>query len=123
MEVGIREPRDSLNKHVAQVRNGQTIAATDHGKPVARLVPVEQYPKLEIMIADGFGHALSGREASSPTSGGRRSDDERSRRTAATMIAYVDTSSRSVILYSKWCALSRESSGCADMTPSTVLPH
>jgi len=75
------------------------------------------------MIADGFGHALSGREASSPTSGGRRSDDERSRRTAATMIAYVDTSSRSVILYSKWCALSRESSGCADMTPSTVLPH
>ena len=42
MEIGIRELRDRLSKHLAQVRDGRTITVTDHGQPIARIVPVDQ---------------------------------------------------------------------------------
>jgi prevent-host-death family protein len=38
MEIGIRELRDGLSKHLAAVRSGRTVTVTDHGKPVARIV-------------------------------------------------------------------------------------
>ncbi len=37
--VGVRELRDSLSRHLASVRDGAEITVTDHGKPVARIVP------------------------------------------------------------------------------------
>jgi prevent-host-death family protein len=37
--VGVRELRDGLSRHLARVREGTEITITDHGKPVARLVP------------------------------------------------------------------------------------
>lgn len=54
MEVGVRELRDGLSRHLAIVREGHTITVTDHGRPVARIVPVGVPTKLEQLIAAGL---------------------------------------------------------------------
>jgi prevent-host-death family protein len=53
MDVGVRELRDGLSRHLASVREGHTITVTDHGRPVARIVPVGVPTKLEQLIAEG----------------------------------------------------------------------
>lgn len=53
MDVGVRELRDGLSRHLATVREGHTITVTDHGRPVARIIPVGVPTKLEQLIADG----------------------------------------------------------------------
>lgn len=53
MDIGIRELRDGLSRHLATVREGHTITVTDHGRPVARIVPVSVPTKLEQLIAEG----------------------------------------------------------------------
>ncbi len=53
MNIGVRELRDNLSRHLAEVREGHTITVTDHGKPVARIVPVDQPTALERLIAEG----------------------------------------------------------------------
>jgi prevent-host-death family protein len=52
--IGIRELRDGLSKHIADVRQGATITVTDHGMPVARIVPVEAPTTLEQLIGEGI---------------------------------------------------------------------
>ena len=51
--IGIRELRDGLSKHIAEVRDGATITVTDHGTPVARIIPIGAPTALEQLIADG----------------------------------------------------------------------
>lgn len=51
-EIGIRELRDHLSQHLTEVREGHSLTITDHGKPVARLVPAGQ-TTLERLIAEG----------------------------------------------------------------------
>jgi prevent-host-death family protein len=51
--VGIKELRDGLSRHLAEVRAGRTVTVTDHGRPVARIVPVGQPTALERLIAEG----------------------------------------------------------------------
>lgn len=41
VEVGIRELRLNLSRYVARVRTGTEVIVTDHGRPVARLGPIE----------------------------------------------------------------------------------
>ncbi|MBS46043.1 MAG: prevent-host-death protein [Nocardioides sp.] len=53
MDIGVRELRDGLSRHLASVRDGHTITVTDHGRPVARIVPVGVPTKLEQLIAEG----------------------------------------------------------------------
>jgi prevent-host-death family protein len=53
MEIGIRELRDHLSKHLASVRSGRTVTITDHGQPVARIVPVGRLTRLEQLRAEG----------------------------------------------------------------------
>ena len=53
MDVGVRELRDGLSRHLASVRDGHTITVTDHGRPIARIVPVGVPTKLEQLIAEG----------------------------------------------------------------------
>jgi prevent-host-death family protein len=53
MDVGVRELRDRLSHHLASVKEGHSITVTDHGRPVARIVPVDGPTRLEILIADG----------------------------------------------------------------------
>jgi prevent-host-death family protein len=51
--VGIRELRDGLSRHLADVRAGRTVTVTDHGRPIARIVPVDQPDLLQELIAEG----------------------------------------------------------------------
>jgi prevent-host-death family protein len=41
MEVGVRELRSHLSAHLQRVKAGQTVVVTEHGRPVAKLIPVE----------------------------------------------------------------------------------
>lgn len=40
--VGIRELKSTLSECVREVRAGRTIVVTDHGQPVARIIPETQ---------------------------------------------------------------------------------
>lgn len=53
MEIGVRELRDQLSRYLAQVRDGRTVTVTDHGRPIARIVPVERPTKLEQLREEG----------------------------------------------------------------------
>ena len=53
MEIGIEELRDGLSRRLADVRAGHTITITDHGRPIARIVPVGRPNMLEQLVAEG----------------------------------------------------------------------
>ncbi|MGV9835957.1 type II toxin-antitoxin system Phd/YefM family antitoxin [Nocardia niigatensis] len=67
MDVGIRELRDSLSRHLAEVRSGRTITITDHGRPIARIVPVEQPTRLEQLRTEGRIQAARKKKQPAPT--------------------------------------------------------
>ena len=66
MEIGIRELRDGLSKHLAEVRQGRTVTVTDHGRPIARIVPVEQPSRLERLRAEGRVQPATKRKRPAP---------------------------------------------------------
>jgi prevent-host-death family protein len=37
--IGIRELRSKLSEYVREVKAGETIVVTEHGRPVARIIP------------------------------------------------------------------------------------
>lgn len=53
MDVGIRELRNGLSRHLARVKEGHTVVVTEHGKVVARIVPAGAPTRLEQLIAEG----------------------------------------------------------------------
>jgi len=64
--IGIRELRDALSKHLAAVRNGATITVTDHGRAVARIVPVGEPTALDRLIAEGVVQLPARRKRPAP---------------------------------------------------------
>jgi prevent-host-death family protein len=66
VDIGIRELRDGLSRHLAQVREGRTITVTDHGKSVARIVPVDRPTALERLVAEGKVRPASRRKRAAP---------------------------------------------------------
>jgi prevent-host-death family protein len=64
--VGIRELRDGLSGFLAAVRSGRTITVTDHGRPVARIVPVTGPTPLERLVAEGLVQPAQQRRRSLP---------------------------------------------------------
>jgi len=44
-EIGVRELNQQTSKVLRRVRAGEDIVITEHGRPVARLVPVTDEPK------------------------------------------------------------------------------
>lgn len=54
MEVGVRALRDGLSKHLAEVRKGHTVTVTEHGRAVARIVPVDGPTALERLTTEGL---------------------------------------------------------------------
>lgn len=54
MEAGVRELRDHLSRYLELVREGTEVTVTDHGKAVARLVPLDQPRPLDRLIAEGL---------------------------------------------------------------------
>lgn len=67
MDVGIRELRDGLSRFLAEVRGGQTITVTDHGKPIAQIGPVSVPTALERLIAEGRVTPAKRRKRPAPT--------------------------------------------------------
>lgn len=53
MDVGIRDLKNNLSRHLKSVQDGNAITVTDHGKPIARIEPVDHLSPLDQMIADG----------------------------------------------------------------------
>jgi prevent-host-death family protein len=66
MEIGIRELRDGLSKHLADVRRGATVTVTDHGRPIARIVPVDRPNRLEQLRAEGRVRPAARRKRPAP---------------------------------------------------------
>lgn len=52
MEVGVRQLRDALSRHLVSVQEGRTLTVTDHGRPIARIIPVSP-TRLEVLQAEG----------------------------------------------------------------------
>jgi len=52
-QMGIRELRNNLPAVIKRVRGGEGIEVTDHGHPVARLVPIHVRSQYEQMVAEG----------------------------------------------------------------------
>jgi prevent-host-death family protein len=52
-QVGIRELRDNVSVVLRRVAAGEAIEVTDHGHPIARLVPVRYRNALDQMVAEG----------------------------------------------------------------------
>lgn len=53
MDVSIRELRAGLSRYVARVKDGEEIVVTDHGKAVAKLVPLNGERKIDRLIREG----------------------------------------------------------------------
>jgi prevent-host-death family protein len=51
--VGVRQLRDGLSRYLAEVRAGHTVTITDHGRPIARIVPVDEPIPLERLTSEG----------------------------------------------------------------------
>ena len=64
--VGIRQLRAGLSRYLAEVRAGHTITVTDHGRPIARIVPVDEPSPLERLIAEGLVQPARQRTRSAP---------------------------------------------------------
>lgn len=57
-EVGIRELRDQLSRYLGRVRDrGEEIVVTDHGHPIAYIVPRPRSDRLQELIAEGRARA------------------------------------------------------------------
>ena len=53
VEIGIRELRADLSRLVKRVHAGEELVVTDHGRPVARLVPIHGERKIDRLIREG----------------------------------------------------------------------
>lgn len=67
MEAGVRELRDHLSRYLELVRDGNEVTVTDHGRAVARLVPLDHARPLDRLIAEGL--VTPGRIVKRPRSG------------------------------------------------------
>jgi prevent-host-death family protein len=54
--VGVRELRQNLSKYLDRVKAGEDLVVTEHGREVARLVPVDAGAYAE--LAAGFGASV-----------------------------------------------------------------
>ena len=50
--VGVREFRDGLSRYLSQIKEGETLTVTEHGRPIARIAPVGD-SVLDRLIAEG----------------------------------------------------------------------
>jgi prevent-host-death family protein len=54
MEVGVRDLRDNLSRHLDRVRHGEEIVVTDRGRAIARVLPIGAPRALDRLVADGL---------------------------------------------------------------------
>ena len=58
--IGIRELRDALSRHLSDVRRGEEIVVTDHGRPIARIVPFTRESGIEALARAGLATMPAG---------------------------------------------------------------
>lgn len=75
MSVGVRELRDALSRHLDEVRAGRTVTVTDHGVPIARIVPIDVPSPLERLIAEGRVQPAQSKKRPAPRLARRRGSD------------------------------------------------
>ena len=51
--IGVRELRQNASRYLRKVEQGEIFEVTDHGRPVARLVPIKAKDRLEELISQG----------------------------------------------------------------------
>ena len=57
-EVGVRELRLQLSRYLSAVKEGQELVVTEHGHPIARLIPTQaNSTRLADLIAHGDAEA------------------------------------------------------------------
>ncbi|MGD9622254.1 MAG: type II toxin-antitoxin system Phd/YefM family antitoxin [Mycolicibacterium sp.] len=56
MRIGVRELRQYTTRYLDRVEAGEIIEITNHGRPVARLMPVDTDPHWEALITTGEIH-------------------------------------------------------------------
>ena len=49
-QVGVREVRDHFSEYVARAKAGREVVITEHGRPIARLVPLAGRSRLDELI-------------------------------------------------------------------------
>ena len=56
MKVGVRELRNNLSRYLDRVHAGDEVVVTDHGREIARIVPIaERKPSaLDRLVAEGL---------------------------------------------------------------------
>ncbi|MFI5710364.1 type II toxin-antitoxin system Phd/YefM family antitoxin [Kribbella sp. NPDC051620] len=57
--VGFQQLRHGLGRYLEDVSQGRSYTITRHGKPVARLVPIQAASNLERLVAEGRATAPS----------------------------------------------------------------
>jgi prevent-host-death family protein len=68
VEVGVRDLKNNLSRYLDRVRGGEEVVVTQHGRPVARLSPVDQpTDRLAELIASGAVRPPVSRERRRPT--------------------------------------------------------
>ena len=53
VEAGVRELRSNLRSYLDRVRAGDDVIVTEHGRPIARIVPLEGGTTFERLVAEG----------------------------------------------------------------------
>lgn len=66
LEVGVRDLRANLSRYLAEVARGTSLVVTDRGRPVARLVALDQEPPGLQRLIDAGRIRLPERAASDP---------------------------------------------------------
>jgi prevent-host-death family protein len=66
VEVGIRELRNQLSRHLAAVREGQELVVTDHGRAVARIIPLDRPRTIDRLVAEGLVRPATARDRTLP---------------------------------------------------------
>ncbi len=49
--VGVAELKDQLSRHLRAVEAGEELIVTDHDRPIARIIPVDETPRVTIRPA------------------------------------------------------------------------
>lgn len=52
-QVGVRELRDKVSGVLRRVAAGRIVEVTDHGHPVARIVPLRYRNRIDQLVAEG----------------------------------------------------------------------
>jgi prevent-host-death family protein len=53
VQMGVRELKDNLSSALRQAAAGQVIEVTEHGHPLARIVPIHRHSRYEQLVAEG----------------------------------------------------------------------